>query len=391
MSRSGPIALALLLVVGAVVGVAAAVPERSAGLQTLNVPEKDRELGEVYYVIPGAGTQLTWETDTPLWRSVATCNRVVGYLVAPFELEHGASPLLAGALRVPVASLDTGYEQFDAALQGADRLDREHHPEMLVSFASAGPAGDVAKANNREECAFRLTGDLTVKDKTVRFEAPARLALLPFAQATERFSPSDLLVLRTGFDVALADIGIAAPSPVAPGFPGATVRVELYLMGTTIHPDRNFDPRVKPELYDKHLAIMTRLRDFDDPMGAYARARAFLKEIRNDPRMLNDLAAEILTDEHVERRDLGFVEQAVLRANELSGYEDPIHLGTLARLRYEQGDLDAALKWARKAADNVAGQPFFIGPTILAELEAYEAEARSRAGKPDQPDRRDVE
>jgi hypothetical protein len=378
VARSCRIVFALSLAAVASAGVAAGVPERSAGLQTLNVPEKHRELGEVYYVIPGAGTQLTWETDARLLRSVATCNRVVGYLVAPFELEHGVPPLLAGALRVPVASLSTGYGQLDAALHGADRLDREQYPEILVSFVSAGPASDVVKADHREECGFRLAGDLTVKDKTVRFEAPAELALLPFAQATQQFSPSDLLVLRMGFEVELADVGITTVSPLGPGFSGTTVHVELCLMGTTVHPDRNFDPRVKPELYVKHLAFMTRLRDFDDPTGAYGRGDAFLKEIWDDGRMLNDLAAEILTDEHVKRRDLQFVERAASRANELSGYEDPIHLSTLARLRYEQGDLDGALEWSRKAADNLAGQPFFIGPAIRAELEAYEAEIRGR-------------
>ena len=76
-----------------------------------------------------------------------------------------------------MASLGTGYEHLDAALHGADRLDREQFPEMLVSFVSAGPAADVTKEDNREECGFKLVGDLKVKDKTVRFEAPARRML----------------------------------------------------------------------------------------------------------------------------------------------------------------------------------------------------------------------
>ena len=138
MFRSSRIVLALSLALASV-GLTAGVPDRSAGRQTLNVPEEHRELGEVYYVIPGAGTQLTWEADAPLLRSVATCNRVVGYVVAPFELKNGVPPLLGGALRIPVASLGTGYEHLDAALHGADRLDREQFPEF------SRPVSDVAQ------------------------------------------------------------------------------------------------------------------------------------------------------------------------------------------------------------------------------------------------------
>jgi len=376
MPRHCCVVIALLLAAGASPGAAGGVPERSAGLQTLNVPEKQRTLGEVYYVIPGAGTQLTWDSDAPLLRSVATSNRVVGYLVAPFELENGSPPLLGGGLRVPVASLGTGYEQLDAVLHGADRLDRERYPEILLSFVSAGPAGKVVKENNTEQCAFDLVADLTIKDKTVRIESPARLALLPFAAATQQFSPSDLLMLRTEFDITLADVGITAASPLGPGFAGTTAHLELYLMCTTVHPDRNFDPRVKPELYVKHLAFMTRLRDFDDPEGAYTQGYALMKEIWDDSRMLNDLAWDVLTDEHVERRDLRFVKQAAERANALSGHKDPIHLSTLARLCFELGDLGCAVKWAGQAVENLAGQPFFVGPPIRAALEDYEAQAR---------------
>ena len=105
MARCRWIVPALCVSTVASLVVMAGVPERSPGLQTLIVPERDREHGEVYYVIPGAGTQLTWEEDAPLLRSVATCNRVVGYAVAPFELEDGVAPLFGGALRIPVASL----------------------------------------------------------------------------------------------------------------------------------------------------------------------------------------------------------------------------------------------------------------------------------------------
>jgi hypothetical protein len=365
---------------GGVAEVAAGVPERSTCGQALVVPEEQQTLGEVYYVIAGAGTQFTWQTDAPLLRQVATCNRVVGYFVAPFDLEDGHPPVLAGALRMPVASLTTGYEQFDASLHGSDSFDRENHPEILISLISAGPARNVKREHNQEHGEFDLVGELTIKDKTIRFESPARIALLPFTGPTQMFSPSDLLMLRTEFAVSLADVGIATTSPIGPGFAGREAEVELYLMSTTIHPKQNFDPRINTEMYVKQLQFMTRLRDFRDPVNAYAYGREYVEEIWDDSRMLNDLALNVLTDEGVKRRDLQFVEEAAQRANELTKYRDPRYLDTLARACYARGDLDSAVKWSRKAVENIEGQPFFVGPPIQAALEAYEAEAQTRAG-----------
>jgi hypothetical protein len=358
--------------------VTADVPPRCPCGQTLEVPKEQQTLGEVYYVLPGAGTQLTWQTDAPLLRLVATCNRIVGYLVAPFEVEEGRPPLLGGALRLPVASFTTGYEQFDTGWHGPGGLNRAEHPEILVSLVSAGPAKEVVKDNNQEQCAFTLVGELTIRNKTIRFESPARMALLPFANATQVFSPSDLLMVRTKFTVPLADAGVDTAASLGPGFAGKTAEVEIYLMGTTIHPNNHFDPRVNQEAYVKQLQFLTRLRDFNDPVDAYAYGRTYLKEIWDDSRMLNDLASAVLTDEQIKRRDLPFVEQAAQRANELTGHEDPQYLTTLARLCYERGDLEGAIKWSRKAVDHLEGQPFFVGPPIRAALQAYEAEAQTR-------------
>ena len=112
MIRAGSRSYLLVILAGlltVVCGAAAAeVPPRSEGGQTLIVPREHLDLGEVYHVTPGAGTQLVWSNDAPLMRIMATCNRVVGYMVTPFDIEESQSPLLAGALRIPVASLSTG-------------------------------------------------------------------------------------------------------------------------------------------------------------------------------------------------------------------------------------------------------------------------------------------
>ena len=145
---------------------AAEVPERSPGGQTLRVPEKLQNVGEVYYVLPAVGTQFTWEEDAPLLRLVAKCDRAVGYIVAPFELEQQSPPFFGGALRIPVASLSTGNEQFDAQLHSPNVLNLGEHPEILVSFAAASSARNITKQDNhREQCEFDVTGELTVRER----------------------------------------------------------------------------------------------------------------------------------------------------------------------------------------------------------------------------------
>ena len=350
------------------------VPARTPSGQTLIVPEEQAELGETYFVLAGTGTQFTWDTDAPQLRLLATCNRVVGYFVAPFDLEEGQPPLLAGACRVPVASLTTGYEAFDGNLHGKSMFNRAQFPEITIALIKAGPARNVSAENNTQQCEFDITGELTVKDKTVSFEAPARLAILPMTRTTQQFSLSDLLTLRTKFAAKLADLDI----PGDEGMNGTNVEIGLYFMGSTVPPEKNFDPRVKDEYYVKQLQFMTRLRDFNDPDDAYAYGRAFMKEIWDNAQLLNDLATGVLTDEYVKRRDFTFVEKAVVRANELTDHKDPTYLNTLARLRYELGDLDGALEWQRKAVENLEGQPFFVPPPIKAALQQYEAEAKSR-------------
>jgi hypothetical protein len=80
----------------------------------------------------------------------------------------------------------------------------------------------------------------------------------------------------------------------------------------------------------------------------------------------------------VKRRDFSFIETAAKRANELTEYKDPQYLSTLARLCFKRSDLEGAVKWARKAVENLPGQPFFVGPPIRAALQGYETEAQLR-------------
>jgi len=90
-------------------------------------------------------------------------------------------------------------------------------------------------------------------------------------------------------------------------------------------------------------------------------------------RLLNQIAWSI--SERDEPRDLDLALRAAKRANELSEEGDASILDTLARVCYEQGNLEDAITWQKKAV--AVGAEY---PELAETLDAYEAELKSRDG-----------
>jgi polyisoprenoid-binding protein YceI len=76
----------------------------------------------------------------------------------------GDGPALAGTVRV--ASLTTDNDQRDAHLRSPDFLAAEQHPEIRFHSTSIEPAGDDA---------FRIHGELTIKDTPFELELDGRI------------------------------------------------------------------------------------------------------------------------------------------------------------------------------------------------------------------------
>lgn len=94
-----------------------------------------------------------------------------------------ADPTRSSArLVVKVESVDTGQEQRDSHLRTNDFFDVPNHPEMTFQSTSIEKVG---------ETAFRLTGDLTVKDVT----KPVSLDLEYIGSAKDPYGN-----LRAGFE-----------------------------------------------------------------------------------------------------------------------------------------------------------------------------------------------
>jgi hypothetical protein len=365
----------LSLLAGAIALAADEVPPRSAGGQTLVVPPAQLALGEVYHVDPGTDTQIVCRLRTSLSRVAAVSNRAVGYLIAPFDLDSSASPILAGALRIPVASLASGMEPADAQLHGPRLLDSGKFPEITVRLDKVRDVKLEKEEGGRRSFTLNADVELQIKDQTLTQEIPLQVLHVPFTWGTMNRNLGDLLIVRGSLELKLADCGIAAPGPREKDFVPTTADVDVFLLCTTVSPEKVVDPKIKLEDYLKQLQFLTRLRDFNDPEPAYALGREYMQTIWKDPLALNRLAYATLTEPGIQRRDLRFVLDAATRANELAESQDPAVLHTLARAEYERGDLPAALKWARLAVQHIDQAPKESVEDIRAALARYEGQA----------------
>ena len=89
----------------------------------------------------------------------------------------------------------------------------------------------------------------------------------------------------------------------------------------------------------------------------------------DEPQLLNELAWTTALGQEVTAADLEIALRAATRAAELTDHADASILDTLARVYYEQGDLDQAISWQEKAVEYADGNA-----SIKDTLEAYRAE-----------------
>jgi len=364
--------LLFLLIVSNPIAFADDAPPRSDSGQTLAVPEKWLDIGEVYHVFPGQDTQLTITSDSDIQRVTAANARVVGFVVSPFDLEGSDPPLAAGALRIPVHSFRTAAQGLDDAL--ASMLDAKKYPEITVAFKRLDHVELVEKTTERAKYQLDITADLTIKDNTREVTAHATVELIAFSFATmmARY-PGDLMTIRASFSLKPADFDLRpsrSPQQSAPAL-ADQLNVELFLLLNTTPPDKSLDPAVPDATHIKQQHFMTLLRDLGDEKQAYAFGRAFMQEIWDDAAALNTLAAGVL-EKDVRSPDLNFARRASLRACELDKNMNASHLDTLASICFRAGYYAAAVNWQRKALEALGDAPPPVVAEIKRNLERYE-------------------
>ena len=375
------------LVAGAILSTVAGfgqVPERSLGGQTLEVPDEQMEAGEVYFVRPGEGPQIFLVSDALLQRLTVTTERLVGYVVAPFDLEEvGTSPVLSGAFRIPVASWETGLDDTfntpgggDEILQSSEFMDRDRYPEMLVEITRVAEFTQTHHDEVSTHYEAELEAKLTVKGNVRDLTIPATLTFMPSTFRTMARLDGDLLFLESSFPVNLKQLGWEVPSSDWADRISDELEVSIYLSMSTVSPDRSIDPRLDPTNYAKRLRFLTLLRDLKDPEAGYEFGYAFMKEIWDQQEELGRLAHATLSSPGIARRDLRFALKAAERANELAEEQDVRILETLARVHYGMGNLDQALHWQKKAVSQLDGEEDRLAERVKTELARYEKEAQ---------------
>ena len=113
-----------------------------------------------------------------------------------------------------------------------------------------------------------------------------------------------------------------------------------------------------------------------DTSRTYAYGREIMKAHWDEAMFLNGIAWNTVDDKDVKMRDFEFAMEAAKRANKLTKGKDPAILDTVARVYFEKGDLDAAIKWQRKAVKHSKEGPF--EDQLREVLEKYQELAESR-------------
>lgn len=334
--RNTPFLVLIVFVNLVAVAASAEVPARTRAGQTLAVPDADFERGQIFYVLPGEDTQLAVTSTTPLQRTILTASRAVGYVVATFDPEESAKPILGAALRLPAAALTSGSSTVDAQLRDPKYLDAAGHPE--VTFELTGTGGvEQLPSDDQNVFAYKmvLKGRLTALGVPREVEMPGSVRFLLTTFETFARSVGDLLTIHGSFEVKPADFGWEVPEEAA-GRLAPTLTVDVFLLGSTTSPEKNLDPNVDLERWLAERRYLTLARDLGDAEAAAAYGEEYLAKYEGDAAALDGLARVIL-DQPGGRRDLALARRLAERARE-QGAEDAAVAETLARLAALRGD-----------------------------------------------------
>ncbi len=106
---------------------------------------------------------------------------------------------------------------------------------------------------------------------------------------------------------------------------------------------------------------------------AYTYGKKFLDQVWDNAEILNQIAWTVVDDANVQTRDLKFAMKAAKQADKLTKSENGAILDTLARVYYETGNLDEAIKIQDKAVKLAEGP---LADQIKEVLEKYKAEKK---------------
>ena len=113
------------------------------------------------------------------------------------------------------------------------------------------------------------------------------------------------------------------------------------------------------------------LKGKKDKAAAYAWADEMMQNNWDSSSAMNAMAWNIVDRMPENEQDLDFALKIAQRGCELTKYEDPMILDTLARCYWELGNKYKAIEWQKKAVSLTDGSP--MGESITATLNEYNA------------------
>ncbi|MCH8125526.1 YceI family protein [candidate division KSB1 bacterium] len=355
----------------------AQVPARSEAGQSLAVPDEQLDQGLIYYVWPGEDTQLILKSRAYLQRVAVTTCRAVGYIVSPFDLEEDPlTPILGGAFRIPTTSFRSGIDGGDNLLQGKDFFNVKLYPEITFEVISITDVLQTKKSDESTTYDLNLTGLLSIKKTNKEITIPAKLEFIPMNYQIFSRTYDDVLILEGTTTIKFADFDWK------PGR-GFTERVsdeielDIYLLFSTISPDKSMDPTDNPGHHAKQLKFLTMLRDLNEPDAAYEFGETFMQEVWDSPRQLKRLANTTATKDGILKRDFDFALKAAKRASELNENKDASSLTTIATIYYKKGELSLAIEWQKKAVQLLEETEKNKADAARVKLDLYLSEAES--------------
>ena len=122
------------------------------------------------------------------------------------------------------------------------------------------------------------------------------------------------------------------------------------------------------QLQRMKLKVLLIAEKYDD---AHVLADELAQQFQDDPMLLNEIAWSLVSSVPPEQQNTEIAMRIAKQASSLRGDQDPSTLDTVARIYYQQGNLEEAIAWQKKAVEfapeGSAGQ-------LQATLEQYESE-----------------
>lgn len=185
---------------------------------TLLASASSADLG-TFNIAEDGSSRVSFEIEAAFQRVVGTSTAPQGRFTVALDAPEGVS----GWVRVPVASLSTGYPERDKALGKPSLLDAARHPtiEFRLSGADFPEGSRIAADRSLEGIAI---GTLTLKGKSLALQVPIKVGW----EDGTRVRPAARLHIETRFLVKLSDYGVGRGAPGILVSDEAAVAVDLY-------------------------------------------------------------------------------------------------------------------------------------------------------------------